>query len=299
MTVLTPAIPAEPMTAPVLALGAVTLTVADLERSLKFYRQVIGLRVLEQSAGRALLGVGTAGLVELLEEKGAERSVAGHTGLYHLAILLPGRADLGRFVAHLMAGRFPVQGASYHLVSEAIYLEDPDGHGIEVYADRVRAAWEWQEGQVRMTTLAADLAGIVASAGADTDWHGLPVGTAMGHIHLKVADLKSARAFYEGLLGLDVVVDLSHQGALFVSQGGYHHHVGLNVWQSRQGASGRGEAGQGGEARLLSARVFLPAAELEATRTRLLTAGYLAGSVGEPFAVSDPAGNLLRFALRA
>ena len=278
---------------PVLALGAVALTVADLQRSLAHYQQVIGLRVLEQSDGRALLGAGTTALVEVREQKGAAPSVTGHTGLYHLAMLLPGRADLGRFVAHLMAERISVQGASEHLVSEALYLQDPDGHGIEVYADRDVAGWEWQSGQVRMATLAADIAGIVASAGEDTAWCGLPGGTVMGHVHLKVNDLSSARAFYEGLLGLDVVVDFSRQGALFVSQGGYHHHFGLNVWQSRSG-----RRAQDGEARLLSAQVYMPAAELEPIRARLLKAGYSAGSVGEPFTVSDPAGNLLHFIQR-
>ena len=294
MTVPTLSGPSASRTAPVLALGAVALTVADLGRSLAYYQQVIGLRVLEQSDGRALLGAGTTGLVALRERKGASPSVAGHVGLYHLAILLPSRADLGRFVAHLMAEQLPVQGASDHQVSEAIYLQDPDGHGIEVYADRDAAGWDWQNGRIRMATLAADIAGIVASAGDDIGWRGLPAGTVMGHVHLKVADLKSTRAFYEGLLGLDVVVDFSQQGALFVSQGGYHHHFGLNVWHSRNG----GEA-QEGEARLLSAQIYLPDDELEATRTRLLKAGYAAGSVGEPFTVSDPAGNLLHFDRRA
>ncbi|MGY2892173.1 VOC family protein [Deinococcus sp. UYEF24] len=294
MTAPVPTRPSESTSKPVLALGAVALTVADLGRSLVYYQEAIGLHVLEQSEGRALLGVGTEGLVELREQKGARPSLAGHTGLYHLAILLPSRADLGRFVAHLMADRIPVQGASDHLVSEALYLQDPDGHGIEVYADRDTAGWEWQNGQVQMGTLAADIEGIVASAGADTGWRGLPAGTVMGHVHLKVADLNSSRAFYEGLLGLDVVVDFSRQGALFVSQGGYHHHFGLNVWQSRGG----GEA-QDGEARLLSAQVRLPAAELETTRARLLKAGYAAGSEGEPFTVSDPSGILLHFGFRA
>ncbi|WP_407539238.1 VOC family protein [Deinococcus radiomollis] len=279
---------------PVLALGAVILTVADLARSVAYYRQAIGLRVLEQSEGRALLGAGTTALVELREQKGAVPSSPRHTGLYHLAILLPSRADLGRFVSHLMTEQLAVQGASDHLVSEALYLQDPDGHGIEVYADRDAAGWEWQNGQVQMGTLAADIAGIVASAGEDTAWRGLPESTVMGHVHLKVDDLSRARAFYEGLLGLDVVVDFSRQGALFVSQGGYHHHFGLNVWHSRDGT-----AAQDGEARLLSAQVYLPAAELEVVRGRLLLAGYAAGPAGEPFAVSDPAGNLLHFSLRS
>ncbi len=273
-----------------LSLGAVALTVADLTRSTEYYRAVIGLRVLAQAAGYAVLGADTP-LVELHEEPGAAPAHPGHAGLYHLALLLPSRADLGRFVAHLIAGHTPVQGASDHLVSEAIYLQDPDGHGIEVYADRDPASWSWQDGQVSMDTRAADIAGIVASASTDTQWHGLPAGTVMGHVHLRVSDLSVARDFYSGMLGLDVVADLSRHGALFVSQGGYHHHFGLNVWQSRGGAAARS-----GEARLLRAQVHLPQNELELLRTRLTLAGLeLSGNGPQGFAVKDPSGNLLRF----
>ena len=283
--------------APALSLGAVALTVADLARSTEYYRTVIGLRVLNQAAGYAALGADTP-LVELHEEAGAAPANPGYAGLYHLAILLPSRADLGRFVAHLIAGHTPVQGASDHLVSEAIYLQDPDGHGIEVYADRDAASWNWQGGQVSMDTRAADIAGIVASAGTDTQWRGVPAGTVMGHVHLRVSDLSVARDFYSGLLGLDVVADLSQHGALFVSQGGYHHHFGLNVWQSRGRAAARS-----GEARLLWAQTYLPRDELELLRTRLMLAGLELTEAGEQaashgFMVADPSGNLLRFGLK-
>ena len=282
---------------PALSLRAVALTVADLARSTGYYREVIGLRVLKQGAGYAALGADTP-LVELHGEPGAAPANPGHAGLYHLAILLPSRADLGRFVAHLMAGHTPIQGASDHLVSEAIYLQDPDGHGIEVYADRDAAGWSWQDGQVSMDTRAADLAGIVASAGTDTQWRGVPSGSVMGHVHLRVSDLNVARDFYSGLLGLDVVADLSRHGALFLSQGGYHHHFGLNVWQSRGGAAARS-----GEARLLRVQVDLPQDELELLRTRLILAGLeLTDIGGQPashgFMVADPSGNLLRFGLK-
>ncbi|WP_424952291.1 VOC family protein [Deinococcus sp.] len=275
---------------PALSLGVVALSVADLGRSLDYYRQVIGLEVLEQDTHRVVLGAGGEPLLDLHGQPGAATSVAAHTGLYHLAILLPGRADLGRFAAHLIREQLPVQGASDHHVSEAIYLEDPDGHGIEVYADRSPESWAWQGGQVKMDTRAADIGSIVASAGQDTAWRGVPAGTVMGHVHLKVADLAASRAFYEELLGLDVVADFSAHGALFVSQGGYHHHFGLNVWQSRGG-----QPAQVGEARLLSASVFLPEAELAALRARLLEAGHPLPATGDTFTVTDPSGNLLRF----
>lgn len=284
--------------APALSLGEVALTVADLARSTRYYRAVIGLRVLEEAAGYAVLGAETP-LVELYEEPGAAPAHSGHAGLYHLAILLPSRADLGRFISHLIAEQRHIQGASDHLVSEAIYLQDPDGHGVEVYADRDAASWSWQSGQVSMDTQAADIAGIVgAAAGTDTAWRGMPAGAVMGHVHLQVSDLNVARDFYSGLLGLNVVADLSQHGALFLSQGGYHHHFGLNVWQSRGGA-----AAQSGEARLLRVQVDLPQDELELLRTRLVMAGLELTGYGEQaaphgFTVADPFGNLLRFGLK-
>ncbi len=275
------------------SLGPVTVVVADLERSLTYYQGAIGLSVLSREPGQATLGVGSEPLLEVREEPGATPARAEHTGLYHMAILLPGRADLGRFVAHLIEARVPVQGASDHRVSEALYLQDPDGHGIEVYADRDPAVWAWQDGQVQMDTKAADIEAIVGAAGPDLAWKGLPVGTVMGHVHLKVSDVASTRAFYAGLLGLDVVADLSRQGALFMSKDGYHHHFGLNVWQSRGG-----RAAQSGEARLLSAEVRLPADGLQALRSRLLEAGTEVEGQGDAFTVTDPSGTLLRFGVR-
>ncbi|GGQ98839.1 VOC family protein [Deinococcus ruber] len=272
-----------------LSLGAVTLTVSDLERSLAYYQDTIGLKVLQQSEGSAVLGT-SAPLLELQEEAGATHSSPRHAGLYHFALLLPTRADLGRFVTHLIEGQRPVQGASDHLVSEAIYFQDPDGHGIEVYADRDAASWAWEAGQVRMGTVAADIQGIVEAAGSDRTWRGLPEGTVMGHVHLKVSDLERTRAFYAGLLGLDVVVDMAQQGALFVSQGGYHHHFGLNIWQSRGGAQA-----QDGEARLLRARVWLPEPDLKQVRARLEAGGAAPTDVAGGFEVKDPSGNVLLF----
>lgn len=179
---------------------------------------MIGLRVLEEAAGYAVLGADTP-LVELHEEPGAAPAHPGHAGLYHLAILLPSRADLGRFISHLIAEQRHIQGASDHLVSEAIYLQDPDGHGVEVYADRDAASWNWQSGQVSMDTRAADIAGIIGAAGTDTAWRGVPARAVMGHVHLRVSDLDVARDFYSALLGLDVVADLSQHGALFLVAG--------------------------------------------------------------------------------
>ncbi|ULH15757.1 VOC family protein [Deinococcus sp. KNUC1210] len=272
-----------------LSLGPVTLTVSDLERSLAYYQDTIGLKVLQRADGSAVLGTSVP-LLELHEQTRAKPSSPRHAGLYHFALLLPTRADLGRFVTHLIEEQRAVQGASDHLVSEAIYFQDPDGHGIEVYADRDAASWAWEAGQVRMGTVAADIQGIVEAAGPDRTWRGLPGGTVMGHVHLKVSDLERTRAFYTDLLGLDVVVDMAQQGALFVSQGGYHHHFGLNTWQSRGGAQP-----QDGEARLLRARVLVPEADLNLLRARLEAGGAAPTDVQNGFEVSDPSGNVLHF----
>ena len=275
-----------------LALGAVHLTVADLERSAEYYRQAIGLRVLARAEDTLTLGTDTP-LLRLRGEPGASPSQPRHTGLYHFALLLPGRAELGRFVSHLIADRVAVQGASDHYVSEAIYFQDPDGHGIEVYADTDPAGWSWQGGQVRMGTVAADIAGIVAAAGDLPAWSGLPAGTVMGHVHLRVSELERSRAFYHGLLGLEVVVDMARQGALFVAADGYHHHFGLNTWESRGGTPAAA-----GEARLEAVELWLPDTEITRVRAALEAGGVALTDVPGGFEVSDPAGNRLRFGIR-
>ncbi|MEF2277285.1 VOC family protein [Deinococcus sp. YIM 134068] len=219
---------------PALTPGHVELTVGDLARSLAFYREVLGLRPLTLGEGTASLGVGGRVLLTLREVPGARPAPASSPGLYHLALLVPTRADLARFVRHV-AGRGVRLGQSDHLVSEAFYLQDPDGHGIEVYRDRPRHEWTWDGGEVRMGGDLIDLAGLLAEAGVPTPWAGLPEGTTLGHLHLRVSDLTAAEAFYEDALGFDVVS--RWPGALFLSVGGYHHHIGLNTWQSRGGSA--------------------------------------------------------------
>ncbi len=209
--------------------GPVTLQVADLGRSLDWYRRVLGLHLLDQASGHATLGdeAGKA-LVELAERPGAAPVPRrGRLGLFHFALLLPSREDLGRFVAHLDRVGEPV-GASDHLVSEALYLYDPDGLGVEVYADRPRDSWRQNGLELHMATEPLDLHDLVR-AGGDGVWRGMPGGTVMGHVHLHVAELDRAERFYHAALGLDKVV-WSYPGALFLSAGGYHHHLGLNTW---------------------------------------------------------------------
>ncbi|MEO8201930.1 MAG: VOC family protein [Gemmatimonadota bacterium] len=211
-------------------LGPVRLRVADAGRSVAFYESVLGLRVLDRSASQVMLG--TQGddvpLVELHEKHGIRPSPhQSHLGLYHFAILLPDRPSLGRFLRHL--GEIDARaGAADHLVSESLYLQDPDNLGIEIYADRPRSRWRRIGKQLKMATDPLDVPGIIREAG-DTAWGGMPPGSVMGHLHLHVGDLARAGLFYSEGIGLDRTV-WQYPGALFMAADGYHHHLGTNTW---------------------------------------------------------------------
>jgi catechol 2,3-dioxygenase len=211
-------------------IGAVRLRVADLELVQDFYEQAIGLRTLERDGDVVRLGADTP-LVELVGDPSASPAPERSTGLFHLAILVPNRSDLARAVSRVVAAGARFTGASDHFVSEALYLNDPEGNGIEIYRDRPREEWEYEPtGELRMGTVALDLDSLMAELPEETD-RGMPAGTVMGHIHLQVADIPATERFYAGELGLDVTVR-SYPGALFLSRGGYHHHVGANTWVS-------------------------------------------------------------------
>jgi catechol 2,3-dioxygenase len=269
------------------SVGAVTLQVADLERSVEFYRTTLGLAELGRENGRAHLGAGERPLVELRERRGARPARRGRLGLFHFAILMPDRPALGRFVQHL-ADLGIHAGAGDHLVSEAFYLSDPDGLGIEVYADRPRATWRRTGRELLMATDPLDVAAI-AAAGAGAAWTGMPVGTSMGHVHLHVGDLALASRFYSAALGFDRTV-WSYPGALFFSAGGYHHHLGTNVWA---GAGAR--APEADEAQLLEWSLELPdAAELPAAAESLASGGFAAEAAAGALRTRDPWGTALR-----
>ena len=280
-------------------LGRVRLQVSDLARSQLYYEHVLGLRILEKGSGFAVLGAQREGggegedkaLVELRELAGA-RPVPrrGRIGLYHFAILLPDRPSLGRFLAHLEElGAYA--GMSDHFVSEAIYLTDPDGLGIEVYADRPRSTWKNQDGQLVMTTVPLDVENLVAAAKASkegTSWRGMPPGTVIGHVHLHVGDLERAAAFYHAGLGLDKTV-WNYPGALFLSAGGYHHHLGTNTW-----AAGAPPAGAD-DARLLEWEVVVPTVSDAADAAQSLTsASGAVRSEGTDWLAADPWGTVVR-----
>jgi catechol 2,3-dioxygenase len=268
-------------------IGKVRLRVADIDRLSEFYERVVGLPAAERNGELARLGP-EAGepLVELVSAPGAPPAPAFSTGLFHLAILVPDRAELARSLRRVAGAGWRLTGASDHLVSEALYLRDPEGNGIEIYRDRPREEWGHDGGELRMATLPLDLEGVLGELGpGEEDANGMPAGTTMGHVHLQVADIPAAEAFYNRSLGLDVMVR-SYPGALFLSAGGYHHHLGLNTWQS-QGAPPPPEGALG----LDRYELVLPSED-----ERDAAAGRL-GETGDPVRLdegvlaTDPSGN--------
>ncbi|MDX6645177.1 MAG: catechol 2,3-dioxygenase, partial [Miltoncostaeaceae bacterium] len=215
------------------ALGAVTLTVNDLERTRGFYERAIGLRTLDSTPQAVLLGDAAGSpLLELAGRPDAAARPPRTTGLFHLALLVPSRQDLARAVRRVIEAGWAFTGAADHLVSEALYPDDPEGNGIEIYRDRPRERWPRVAGTLQMATDPLDLEGVMSTLAVGAPVDGMPAGSRLGHVHLQVADLGEAEAFYGGVLGFDVTVR-HYPGALFLSAGGYHHHIGLNVWAGR------------------------------------------------------------------
>jgi catechol 2,3-dioxygenase len=212
-------------------IGQVSLTVQSLERSVLFYRDVLGFTETHRDKQISVLAPrGGRTLIELHEKTDAIPRPRRSSGLYHFAILVPSRAALGRSLRRLTDKRWPISGAADHLVSEALYLNDPDGLGIEIYRDRPRDTWRLaSSGEIAMATDPLDLQGVHDEPGADSNWTGLDAGTAIGHVHLHVPHLDTAEAFYCGRIGFSPMVR-GYPGALFVAAGGYHHHIGLNTW---------------------------------------------------------------------
>jgi catechol 2,3-dioxygenase len=270
-------------------LGRVRLQVADLERSLVFYEDVLGLKVIRRTDDSVALGPhGEDREIVHLHQLRSARAVPrrGLLGLYHFAILLPDRASLGRFVAHL-AEIGAYAGMSDHFVSEAVYLTDPDGLGIEVYSDRPRDAWRYDERQLYMTTAHLDADDLVNAAGGER-WTGMPAGTVLGHVHLYVGDIAKAEAFYHGALGFDKVV-WSYPGALFMSAGGYHHHLGTNTWA--RGAPPATDE----DARLLEWEILVPTRkDAEEAARHVQSAGYPVKEENGEWVLTDPWGTSLR-----
>jgi catechol 2,3-dioxygenase len=269
--------------------GAIGLAVAELERSLDYYERRIGMELLERAEGRAVLGAGGRRLLELEERPGAGRDPQA-ADLFHFALLLPSRAALGRRLAQLIGTGTDLTGASDHGVSEALYLRDPDGHGIELYRDRPRETW-YRDGRLRMGTTALDLDDLLQAGRPDGEGRtSLAPGTVIGHIHLETIDLPRTQDFYVGRLGLAVTAE--RPGAIFMSVGGYHHHVAANTWGRKTRPAPPGGAHIG----MLWYEMELP--------ERAHLAG-LAEGLGETkpadamLVVTDPNGLAIRFVARA
>jgi catechol 2,3-dioxygenase len=274
--------------------GPVHLTVSNLEQSVGYWESVVGLRSLSRSDGTASLGSGDHELIVLGEEAGARPS-AGYSGLYHVALLVPERAQLARWLAHAAQDRVALVGLSDHFVSEAIYLADPDGHGIEIYWDRPREVWEGKVAE-RMTTVPLDVDSLLAelSDASTGEFDGLPDGTVVGHVHLKVASIPETVAFYRDVLGFALMASLGSQAA-FLSAGGYHHHIGANIWES----AGAPQP-PAGTAALRYATIVVPdEAERQRILDRVADSGGSFEQVPGGALIRDPSGNGLLLALAA
>ena len=269
-----------PTSPPPLCIDRVTLFVHDLDRVRRFYERAIGLRELDAGANFARLGAGDRALVELRREPRARPRSPHGTGLFHAAFLLPTRAALGRWAVHAARAGLPVQGASDHGVSEAIYLADPEGNGVEVYADRPRSTWRWRDNLIALTTAPLDADDLMAAAGPEL-WRGAPDGTVVGHVHLQVGALAPAEAFYAGVLGVPVTA--RYPGASFYGSG-YHHHLATNVWNSC-GAAPRTEPTAGLAAVAL---VAANAATLDGVAARAAESGLDPERHGAGLVLRDP-----------
>lgn len=272
--------------------GAVHLQVSDLRQSIRYYEDVVGFRTLAAADDAAALAVreSDAPLVLLRTRPGVEPARRGAFGLYHFAILLPDRPSLGQFAEHLSTVNVRI-GMADHLVSEAFYLWDPDGLGIEVYADRPRREWRHHQRELAMTTDPLDVDALIA-AGAGAVWDGLPAGTTMGHIHLSVGNLQQAEAFYHRALGFDKTV-WSYPGALFLSAGGYHHHLGTNIWSP-------GPSPLEHHSRLLEWELVVShEGEIAAAYESLALGGYQVERVRSDAVAADPWGTRVRVTIRA
>ena len=274
------------MTAAPMRIGAVRLKVRDLRAVSAFYQSVLGLTPVATGEARITLGTGGTPLLELVGDPKLAPLDPRQAGLFHTAFLMPTRADLGRWVAHVAEARVPLQGASDHNVSEALYLADPEGNGIEVYADRPVSDWHGESGEIRMSTDPLDVQDLLQNA-EGTEWSGFPEAGSVGHVHLQVGDTAEADRFYRDVLGLDIAA--RYPGASFYGSGGYHHQLAGNVWNSRR-AGKRPEGVAGLDAVEIIVR---DAADLDAIAARADSAGLASTRNADGLTLHDPWGTAL------
>ncbi len=275
-------------------IGAVGLTVRDLDRLTAYYRDLLGLTVQERAPHVAKLGVGGVTLLELTHRPDALPDDAREAGLYHTAFLMPTRADLARWILHVAKNRVPIVGASDHDVSEAIYLDDPEGNGVEVYFDRPREQWRRDGNSIFQKTDPLDIDAIIREIDpATATYESAPEGLRIGHIHLRVGNIAAGERFYNGALGLDVT--RRRNGATFMSTGGYHHHIAVNTWHSN------GTRARNGRRAGLHwfAMEINDQATMDGLQQRLAAAGIDTAAFPGGFAAMDPWGTTVRFTLAA
>lgn len=269
--------------------GEAALRVRDLDMMIAFYRDAIGLELIAQDGGRATLAAGGKPLLHLTALPSAPHESRRAAGLFHIAFLMPTREHLARWLVHAAITRTPLTGFADHRVSEAIYLDDPEGNGLEVYGDRAPERWQWDNGLVTMGSEPLDIDAILALTDVQRDTYtGAPAGLAIGHMHLRVGDIPRGRAFYQTALGLDPTIG-NREDAAFLSSGGYHHHLAINTWSSA-GAGSRSADTTGLD--WFSLKVTTDAL-LAAQRERLANAGAVIDVEGG-FAASDPWGTEVR-----
>lgn len=266
----------------------IDLKVTNLQTSLRFYQDILGFQVLHQSKHEVSLSAdGNQTLVQLHAPEGLQKKELRRTGLYHFAILLPTRNDLAKIIRHFIKVNYPLQGASDHDVSEALYLADPDGNGIEIYADRPKTSWDWKGEEVVMGTNALDVQSIMSEWDGN-EWNGMPNETIMGHIHLHVNNIEEAKTFYCEGLGFEVVTHYGNQ-ALFISTGKYHHHIGLNIWNGTMAV-----APSANSVGMAFYTLVFPKNKLEQAVERLQTMNIEVERQADSYMVSDPAGNNIK-----
>lgn len=282
MTALVQRVDAETPAAPVsrLSMGRVALTVHDIAAVGAFYEKAVGLRRLRRDGETAVYGAGESPLLELRRDKAARRRSHREAGLFHTAFVLPTRGDLARWLRHAAETRAPIVGMSDHAVSEAIYLADPEGNGVEVYADRPSEAWSWRNGQVEMSTTPLNFGDLLANAG-ETSWNGAPDGSTVGHVHLQVGAIVPAESFYGGVLGFGVTA--RYPGGTFFAADGYHHHLATNIWNSR-GAGQREYPSTG----LAEVEIRIDKAHADAVRERAHQAAYSIEQDASRIVLHDP-----------
>lgn len=266
-----------------LTLGLVALRTSDPERLAPFYERAVGLARLDTTADRITLGVEGRPLVILLRDPTAQIVTRPAPGLFHLAVRVPDRQALAArlHALHALGLRY---GASDHLVSEALYADDPDGNGVEIYRDRPEAEWPRKGKEIAMATLRLDVAALAAEISPPPAILPAPAGTDMGHVHLKVSDLPAARHFWCDVVGFALMT--TYPGALFVAVGGYHHHLGLNIWHSSHAAPPPERA-----AGLAYFEIRLPAPDIQAVAARVTAAGFPATAIPGGVMLRDSSGN--------